>query len=93
MASTLEENLVPFSSSFISIKLLHHVQSSNLLIIPHVKPELGSPNISIVASGISDVNELKSLLINILVLNSSSRRMFPSALRDTASIGNTNIRN
>ena len=66
MASTLEENLVPFSSSFISIKLLHHVQSSNLLIIPHVKPELGSPNISIVGSGVLDVNDLKSLLINVL---------------------------
>ena len=66
MAATLEENLVPFSSSFISIKLLHHVQSSNLLIIPHVKPELGSPNISIVGSGVLDVNDLKSLLINVL---------------------------
>ena len=52
MASTLEENLVPFSSSFISIKLLHHVQSSNLLIIPHVKPELGSLNISIILNNI-----------------------------------------
>ena len=70
MAATLEENLVPFSSSFISIKLLHHVQSSNLLIIPHVKPELGSPNISIVGSGILDVIELNSLLINVIVLNS-----------------------
>ena len=83
MAATLEENLVPFSSSFISIKLLHHVQSSNLLIIPHVKPELGSPNISIVGSGILYVNELKSLLINVFVLNSSSGRIFLSALRDT----------
>ena len=52
MAATLEENLVPFSSSFISIKLLHHVQSSNLLIIPHVKPELGSLNISIIWNNI-----------------------------------------
>ena len=85
MAATLEENLVPFSASFISIKLLHHVQSSNLLIIPHVKPELGSPNISIVGSGILDVNELKSLLICFF-----AQFLFWSA---TVSIGNTNIIN
>ena len=68
MASTLEENLVPFSSSFISIKLLHHVQSSNLLIIPHVKPELGSLNILIIRNNIVKWTEI---YVNIFVLHFS----------------------